>query len=320
MPETSFKISYDGPGVKDGRIPASQIGKSLTAMSDLFADAGRVVGKDFGPVVLKVEATSEGSFEVQLVLEAGNMLWDTYVNVLGSKEVTALANLPTLVLGAKGLIGFLGRNKGESHEVLEDDGTTVVVQHKDGSTSRIPQETYLLMHDQSVREDVERVVEPLRSNEIEKIEFEADEAEIEVIRTADVPSFAAPARADSPVETKDREVEMLLEITATSFRGGSWRFTDGTRKFPAVIEDEAFQRRIDNHEPFASGDRLRARVRMDQTVVNDKLGVTFAIVEVIDHERQPQYTQMGMIREVDATASTEPPALEAGDDEDDDGS
>jgi hypothetical protein len=173
--ETTFGVVYDGPALAAGRMPVRDLAPALLALGDLFAEASQVIYPDAGPVSLSVEATDRGSFDVRLILEAKD-LWDQIVNVFGSDEVTALANLQNLVIGTGGFVGLFAlikRLRGRritSQESLPDPGQ-VRITLNDGTKLEIPTDVARLHGRISIRRKVRDVVAPVAREGVDKVRF-----------------------------------------------------------------------------------------------------------------------------------------------------
>src|SRR5690242_8879708 len=173
--ETTFGITYDGPALATGRMPVRDLAPALLALGDLFAEASTVMYPQADPVALSIKATEQGSFEVQLILEAKD-LWDQIVNVFDSETVTALVNLQDLVIGGGGLIGIIGLvKKLRGRRVVREEPTPDPAQIKitldDGTSLEIPSDVARLYRRISIRRKVRDVVAPLTREGVDEIRF-----------------------------------------------------------------------------------------------------------------------------------------------------
>jgi hypothetical protein len=108
MAQTEFAVVYDGPALVDGQMPVRDLAPALLALGDLFAEASVVLHPDLEPPALNIKATDHGSFDVQMVLQGGD-LWDHIRKLFTSPDVNAIDNLRDLVIGpaAVGLFAFM---------------------------------------------------------------------------------------------------------------------------------------------------------------------------------------------------------------------
>ena len=79
--------------------------------------------------------------------------------------------------------------------------------------------------------------------------------------------------------------EAMLRIVSVSFQEkNKWRLSDGSNTFHAEIMDDKFLDKIDRNEAsFAKDDRIRAIVRVKQTLKGDSMKADFFVDKVIDH-------------------------------------
>ena len=216
MPETAFEVVYDGPALDDGRIPVRDLAPALLALGDLFAEARKVAYPDMPHVSLEIQATREGSFGVDLILQAADGIWEQVVTTSGSDEVSALVNLKELIIGG-GFVGYFGyrkRIKGRRVTKQEPaDGGQTKVTADDGASITVRHEIIVLDENSRVRRSARSVVQPLSASGVERLDFK-DEAEVtESLDQDDVPSFALPsAEPDESEEPEEQVFEDVLLI------------------------------------------------------------------------------------------------------------
>jgi hypothetical protein len=80
MDSASFVVSFNGPGVEDGRIDVSDLARSLLSLGRLIDAANIAVYGDKQPIKIEAKAISTGSFEV--VLQAVSSGWDTLTTLM----------------------------------------------------------------------------------------------------------------------------------------------------------------------------------------------------------------------------------------------
>lgn len=295
MPETGFSVRFDGPEVMMGRIPATKIGASLLALGDMFTIAQPIVGPEFGPVVLKVDAVDHGSFIVRLILESDSGLWDQAVRTLNSESVSAIVNFAELVtFGTGSYFGLMKLFKGQVPKPVAQPGDTVTVPAPNGELIELPVEAYKLLLSQPVRREAERVVEPLNAQGIDRIVMESgldDDVPPVEIRKDDVKVFAAAEPEPEPEPEDFVRVEKSFTVVAPSFDGKKWRLSDGARSIWAQIEDENFNEGVDGGDRFGKGDVLIAKVRIIENP-DDHKRPECVIEEVIEFFPNPAAEQL----------------------------
>lgn len=288
MARSEFGVRYDGPALADHTMDIRDLAPSLMALGELFTSASRLLHPDRDPVVLSVKATSEGSFDAALILEARG-LWDTYVDVFSGDQVNAIANLEAIVVGTWGLfkLAAVASKKVFKKRVRSAPGRSRI-EWADGTSFEGPDELFLLHENVEIKKTTRRVLEPLTRPGIDSITFSSEETETISIRRGDISSFDVP----EPREVKTSyEVERTLTIASVVFKDrNKWVFSDGNATFHAVILDEVFRARVlANVERFGHGDMLRCLVRTIQTRRGTVLGTEYEILRVLDHiSAQPQ--------------------------------
>jgi hypothetical protein len=293
--ETSFDVRYDGPALATGRMPVRELAPALLALGDLFAEASAEVYPERVPVGLDIKATDEGSFIVLLILRA---TWDEIKDLFSSDAAAALVNLKELVIGADAaglsLFGFLKwlRGRRVTQQVAIADGM-VRVTLDDGDAVEVRSHVLAMHGNVRVRRQLRQVVEPLRRDGIDVLEFREDKEVTVSIGATEVDVFALPD--DEPVPVGDSEQTLVLMIASVAFtEGNKWRFSDGVTTFHATIDDEAFLTRVDDGtEAFRKGDMLRCRVRTIQSVGAEGLRADRHVLQVLEHIPREQQLRFG---------------------------
>lgn len=283
MAEAAFGTTYNGPALADGRMPVRDLAPALLALGDVFAEASVAMYPDREPVALKIKATAEGSFELQLVLEVSGV-WDQVVDLLSSDAASALANLIEIVAGGAGLfavIRAIRRRAIRRRDEIEPGRLRLTLE--DGDTIEVSTEVFDLFTNAQARKQTRQVVEPLGRPGVERLDFTREDETTVSIEAADVPAYDLPEEMDVPL--LERESEMVLAIASVAFiQDNKWRLSDGERTFYAMIEDQAFLDRVEKGlESFRKGDFLRCRIRVVQSQRRDALHTDYYVTEVIQH-------------------------------------
>lgn len=302
MSGENFKVVFNGPAVDDGDIDVRDLAPALLALGDIFQSASDVLNGDRVKTSVKVRATAQACFEVDLTVAQSTF---EYVKTLvdfasDSREViTDAKSLTELILnggkilgfGVLGLIGLLKWLDGRKPDKIErtDVGTRI---HIGDVNYVIDPRTLALAESHEVRTHVKKfasAVSPGRINEIAAVHS----GEKVSIKPEDVPSFDLPAPQDEELSNEVRK--MNLQIISLSFKDDNkWRVTDGADPFSAAIEDEDFQKKVDNSEiSFSKGDYLVCEVREKQLIIGGSLKKERTIIRVLEHK--PAAKQMKLL-------------------------
>jgi hypothetical protein len=296
LPETTFEVVYDGPALDDGRMPVRDLAPALLALGDLFVDASGVVHPRQPPVALKIKATAEGSFVIDLLLEAPGV-WDNFVNLFSSDGASALVNFRDAVLGTAGLFWLVKQVAGRAIKSKEDSPEPghIRITLNDGTTLDVPADVLLLFESLPVRGKAREVVQPLTRDGIDRVSFRSDREKTVEIEKQDLSAYAIPEVEEVPV--LERETEIVVSIVGPVFLDDNkWRLTDGEQTFYAKIDDRQFLNDIDRGvESFRKGDMLQCRVRRVQTRRGDTLHSDYTVIEVQEHIPREEQLQLGEI-------------------------
>lgn len=283
MAVAEFGVSYDGPALATAEMAVRDLAPALLALGELFHDASRVAYPDRSAVALKIKATSEGSFLIDLILEAEHG-WENFRDFFSGDMASALANLIEIVIGAGGLFALirtLGRRriKGRRHGA---EPMTIVLELDDGSAITIHAQAYELYLNVSARRHARDVVEPLRREGVDALEFRRDKQTTLQVTQSDVDSFQVPEPETEALLEDERE--LIVAIAAVTFvEGNKWRLSDGNSTFFAAIDDRQFLDRVQQGEPFRNGDMLRVAMRITQTRDADGLHSDYLVTRVLEH-------------------------------------
>ena len=306
MPETAFGVTYDGPALTGGRMPVRDLAPALLSLGEVFTDASLLLYPDNDPVSLEIEATGEGSFEINLILQTASDIWDQVSGLGTADSVTTLIVLRELIVGGAAdtsLFGFLKwlRGRGVADREQAPDPGRIKLTTEDGSSIEVPTEVAQMYDNVRIRRKVREVVHPLRRGGVDRIEFET-ENEIKLsIDQDELDAFEPPASEDEALS--EQEIDLTLLVVSLTFKEGlKWRFHDGQSDFRAPILDGEFWERVKaRREVFGEGDRLRARVQVIQSEEEGKLKTERRVVEVYDHI--PAHTQLDLTEPPDTNAA-----------------
>ncbi|MGD9734424.1 MAG: hypothetical protein AB7V58_02260 [Solirubrobacterales bacterium] len=298
MAETTFEVKYDGEALRDGRMPVRDLAPALLALGQLFTEASQLLYPENDPVSLEIEATKQGSFSVDLILHASQMGWDQISSMSVTEGFTALYVFKDFVIGDSAdlslfkLIKWLKGRRIVKEEEGPEPGTTTL-RTEDGSEIIVKAEVAGLNRDPRIRRKVRDVVEPLRKDGVDTIEFRSDSQKAVELEKDDVPAFEVPDDQDDEVVSR-QEIDVYLEVLTADLEEGSgrkWRFGGLGQTFMATIEDPQFMEKVARHEEvFGSGDQLHATVEIVQRrdPATGKIRAERRIVKVHDVLKAPE--------------------------------
>lgn len=287
MAETEFDLAYEGEALADGRMPVRDLAPALLALGEIFAEASPLLAPGRPPAALEIKATREGSFIVHLLLGG----WDSVTDIFSSEDATALVNLKEAIVGVGGVFAIgkwlHGKSTQRTEQGPEPGEITLIVDDETKLTVRT--EAWDLYQNIDVRKRTRQVVEPLSRPGVDALSFEVEKQVTVRVDKSEAEAFELPVGPPEPLG--EQELELVLSIVAVAFKGDNkWRFTDGQQTFYALIRDEAFLQRVDQGEPFRSGDMLRCRLRITQARDVEGLHAEYEVIEVLEHI--PRQTQL----------------------------
>ena len=269
-------IAFDGAALRGGEMDVRDLAPALLAFGDLVRDANRRLNGGRAEVKVVVKSRfRKGSFAttislIQNLLQHAANLFDP----VALHDAAALAKLLALTAYAEGpkevienifeLLKFLGGTEPKAKEPLPDG--SVRITNSRGDTTIVNNGTLILVEDNSVRNDVRRLLAPLQTAGIETFETRAPSGQaIEKITKAELPAIVAPRPAveESAVEVAE-QIETrstgFFQIVSLTFReGNKWKVSAGQGDFWAEMADPVFLTKMHRREiGFFEGDVLRA--------------------------------------------------------------
>jgi hypothetical protein len=295
MSEAQFTLVFRGPAVENGEIDVQDLAPALLAIGELLQAANDTINGQASKVAVKVRATAEGSFEVDLSLWQ-QVIESIFTYAQDHKDGISAANeLADLVLKAGGVVvgtaGTLGGGlfamlkwlRGRKPEKIEEKAGSVTLQIGD-SYFITDSRTIMLAENIAVRNQAKRLVSALQKDGIDSISARRDGREEVTIEKRDVSSFDIPESDEEEITDETRR--MTLQIISLSFKEeNKWRLTDGGEPFTASIEDTDFLNKISKNEiSFGKDDYLVCEVRERQVSTSKGLKKERTIVKVIEHK------------------------------------
>jgi hypothetical protein len=293
MDSASFVVSFNGPGVEDGRIDVSDLARSLLSLGRLIDAANIAVNGDKQPIKIEAKAISTGSFEV--VLQAVSSGWDTLTALMDSSSAQhaklLLDWLGILGLPSGGVVGVYRWLHGKKPSRITKAEAGQFLLEIDGKTLIVPLEVMRLYQDIAVNKAFSDLLTTVEGDAITTIEFRPEGAPKSspslILSRQDRQSISLDEPPPTVVVDDTRRV--ALSIRSLAFQeANKWRLFDGQNTITATIEDRDFIDRVDaNLVRFAKGDVLICEVRTIQSQGRDGLKTEHSVLRVIEHRPAP---------------------------------
>lgn len=300
------RIAYVGPALDNGQMDVRELAPALLAFAGLVESANKAIGGEKNiRVMLNQDSINKGSFDITFLLDTNIleqaklfMNWADDVGLADLMEILGWPGVGVVTCGIFSLIKRIGGKKVTGIEHKQDNKVEIYL--ADGSNIITDEKTLKVYLDVECRMHIAKVIQPLKCEGVEGFELrnpedKEDHRPVESITRADVPNFEAPAAAPIPDETPAPlpDQEILAKIVSINFEKGKWRLTDGTNSFWVSMEDEDFNHRVERREiAFASGDMLKIRYHIQQTIKNGNLSSDYIVTKVLELRKKPQQVQL----------------------------
>lgn len=280
------RITYDGPALAAHAMDVRELAPALLAFGDLCEEAGRALFGEHIRVRVDVRASFRtGSFGIDL--SVSTQLAQQVMAWLAGGEATAIANGKTILevigIGGAGLIAVLRwlRNRRIKRVETVAEGRRLTVE--DGESLIVEERVIVLMQRRAVREALQRVIEPIERDGIERLALGDDETIGAMIERHEAAWFHAPPPEDALILEEVRIIP--FSIVSLSFReDNKWRLFDGQNTVFVQMADQEFLQRIDrNLARFAKGDILLAETRVAHWNTPSGLRTDYTILRVLEH-------------------------------------
>lgn len=299
MTRDGFRIRFEGEGLAQGRMDVRDLAPALLSVGQLFDAANEALNGDAAKVNIEVQATETACFDV--ALQCVQSLYDQVVGLLNGEDVSAAANLVTLVTaggGAYGLIGLVKKLQGGNPDTVTDldDGTVKLT--KNNISFIVPFKSWTLYQNMPVREAISSFADIVNRPEIESAEWCRDDGKTEpvLISKSEARYFAAPEPLEEVIV--DDTHTAAYSIVSLAFKeDNKWRLHDGNNTISATIEHEEFIKKVNENEiAFAKGDVLICKVNVRQTRDKKGLHTEHKVLEVLEHKSaQPAAQQLSLL-------------------------
>lgn len=293
-----YRLKFSGPAFNDGSIEVTDLIPALVGLNDLVKESNRLIHGESARLTTRVQATREGSFELDL--QTIQTFWESTTNWLHSKDYDAVTKIAELVgiiagggVGLFALISWIGKKKVARKDETNEESVKITLQ--DGASIIVDKQVVILLDSPEIKKHMKEFTRPLDNEGVESIGFyEEGGNEISSFTKSDRQNFLESL---NPVIDPTESVrETHLFIDTLSFRpDGKWRFseTHGAYFF-AVISDESFLSGIrDNTTQFSKNDILKVLLKQVQIQTPEGvLKTTFEVLKVIEHKKNPQQIEM----------------------------
>ncbi|MBO9508204.1 MULTISPECIES: VCBS domain-containing protein [Thalassospira] len=278
-------IKFDGPALADHTMDVAHLAPALIALSDVIKAANQQFNGDRSAVKLLVNAdTEQHCFELSLQLaqtiweQVGALIQDD--NVATAKEIAEWVGIvgggtTAGSVSLFSLIRFLkGRTVKDTTIIKSKDGNHQVQIRVEGDDNAVvvSQPVYHLYATKPVRDKAIAVLQPLRSEGYESLEFHDDGMIFERFTTEDVPDPSADEMPDiRPTNQQISKIRTEVRIRKAAYEGKSKWTLMYMRAIEAPIDDlewlEKFQKNMISAPPNSSLD-----VDLEQTVIVNENG------------------------------------------------
>ena len=301
--QAHLNVAYDGPALADGSMNVRDLAPAMMAVGGFFDAANRIANGGNASVRVNVRATSAGSFEVSFEVVQALQAADVFGEDVRDFLTTANA-LKALLVGGGGvtagiiaLVKWLRGRRPQVKRINEQLYTFTV----DGETYEVPLELLRLYQDTGIRRNLQDMVKPVKEPEIDRVMLREAGRTVQEVTKDDVEAFDVPEYEDLILDETRR---YAFSIVSLAFKqNNKWRLTDGQNTFSVQMNDEAFQRRVDDNDvAFAKGDVLVCDLRTIQWQVEDGVKSEYEVVQVVAHRQARQLSLFEESAEYDADA------------------
>ncbi|MCX8017071.1 MAG: hypothetical protein N2690_04100 [Rhodocyclaceae bacterium] len=280
------RLTYDGPALDAHTMDVRLLAPALLAFGDLCEHAAQALYGDAVRVHMEVKASFRtGSFGIDLSVSMP--LAQQLIGLLSGDGATAIANATSILeaigTAGGGLIAALRWLRGRRIKQVQtiQEGRRIITE--DGDALVVEEAVIVLLQRRSVRESLQRVVEPIEREGIERLALGDDRQVRVVIERSEAAWLHVPPPEDVLVLDETRTIH--FSVVSLSFReDNKWRLYDGQATVFVTMADQDFLERINrNQERFAKGDILAAQTRVTQRQTSEGLRTDYTIMRVLEH-------------------------------------
>lgn len=303
MSSINVEVVFEGPAVKEGTIDARLLAESLLGYSEVFTRANSLVNGDVSRAIVLVQSDFRGgSFIAGLELvqnftdQAANLI--TAHHFLTAGPLAGAIGLLSTDIGKEvvkdilkeTVVGLFKRWGGKKpDEVKPVDPETVELKRGNESVT-VNVNVYNMYGDSAIRAGLDKITNPLRQAEIDRIIVKQEGKEQTVFEKEEAKCFEAePLRLQPDEEPMEGERDAVLVVAKLSFKEGTnWTFFERGATVVAKIKDEQFWEKVHKHElTFGEGDVLKVRLAWEiQRHPPKQKNIIVKVIEKVDHPKQ----------------------------------
>lgn len=307
MKRIKSTIKFDGPALTGRSMDVADLAPSLIALSDVFKGSNYLFNGDRSAIKVLVNADLEQNC-FELSLQLAQTIWNQIGSLLsedGIKTAKEIAEWVGIISGSGvslfGLIKFLKGRKVTDTVVLKQEGgnhnVQISVEGKDSSII-VQQQVYELYTNKDIRTKAVSVLQPLKSDGYESLEFYEGNEVFERFIPSDVPSIQDDELPDiRPSNEQISIIKTSVRIRKPAYEGKSKWTLVYLKAIDASIEDEVWLEEFQSNKVSAPPNSSLL-VDLEQNVIVNERGEaledpTYRVIKV--HAVIPPPKQMSFI-------------------------
>lgn len=291
----AMKIKFDG---QTHMIEANTFINSLIHFTTVVQEVNKELDPD-KKVEVKIKANKEGSFIVDIVIQAQSAL-ETVKGLFSNDNVQYAAGLVTVLGSVYGVAKFLGGKK--PNDVITADENTLKIENNNGTVNNFDlRGANIYLGNRTIRDAI--------SKEFSTLENDESVTGFELLDNNDEPLVVIPRTsfyeiADDDTNTIDKNERVLpmsgvmLNIVALDLElKKKWDFYYEGNKISARVKDDTFRELINKGERFGKGDSLKVDMDIKQEFddsVNAFVNKGYTVTKIHGHFQKPPQGTLGL--------------------------
>jgi len=299
MSTAKIEVGYDGEILRGGSMDVRDLAPALLALGDLLQESHILLNGGRGRLTTNVKSDfKKGSFEIHLQLTQS--LSDQAAFILEHCKHWSAADIAKLVGLTAGsgislikFIKWIRLRKIKSSTIIQN-GNTKIETDGDFDTIEVSPEVIRLAKNRKIRLQLNGLFKPLKAFGIELFYAKGEAGEIEKVKKDEVNLFEVPEQPEQ--ELTDQRRNVAVKLIGVFFEEGlKWKLADGENKFNASVNDENFQKEIDDGKKFSKNDILVVELRTRQIAAGDGIKNEHEILRVIKHIPAEEQSELPLI-------------------------
>lgn len=287
MQEVKAIIKFDGPKLKDHKMDAAELARSLLAITEVFKLANKHInGKDNELQILVKTNSKQHCVELSIFLIA--TAWEQASMLVDNKHIITNLDLFNLIVtGPASLYKLVKKLKGKKIEkIIKNDNDTIHIKIKgDNNPVTINKHVYNFYEDKNVRQKVIESLKPLHKDGCETFEI-CDEKKRTLDKTtknqapndiSECPDLEAPTLHISTIDA-------VIRIRKPDYEGQElWRIIYKDCLQQAKISDTKWLKNFQQNKIEAPpGSALQVKLKTTMPIINNKPAgkLSYEIIEV----------------------------------------